>query len=93
LLARRTKRVFNQIGGKECRRFAAMTWKERDAFRAKPCGLNQIYSLKFGTVPIVRATGGLDDTIEEFTPETLKGTGFKFVEYCGDVGSISSRLA
>jgi hypothetical protein len=31
-----TKVIFNQIGGKECRRFAAMTWKERDAFRAKP---------------------------------------------------------
>jgi starch synthase len=40
----------------------------------EPCGLNQIYSLRYGTVPVVRATGGLDDTIEE-------GTGFKFGEY------------
>jgi starch synthase len=40
----------------------------------EPCGLNQIYSLRYGTVPVVRATGGLDDTIDE-------GTGFKFVEY------------
>ena len=40
----------------------------------EPCGMNQIYSLRYGTVPVVRATGGLDDTIEE-------GTGFKFVEY------------
>ncbi len=45
--------------------------------RYEPCGLNQIYSLRYGTVPIVRATGGLDDTIEE-------GTGFKFREYSGE---------
>ena len=47
----------------------------------EPCGLNQIYSLRYGTVPIVRATGGLDDTIEQFDPETGKGTGFKFAKY------------
>jgi starch synthase len=40
----------------------------------EPCGLNQIYSLRYGTVPVVRATGGLDDTIDE-------DTGFKFSEY------------
>jgi starch synthase len=50
----------------------------------EPCGLNQIYSLRYGTVPIVRATGGLDDTIEQFDPLTLKGTGFKFKEYTGE---------
>ncbi|MBZ5623957.1 MAG: glycogen synthase GlgA [Acidobacteriia bacterium] len=44
--------------------------------RYEPCGLNQIYSLRYGTVPVVRATGGLDDTIEE-------ETGFKFAEYSG----------
>ncbi len=44
--------------------------------RYEPCGLNQIYSLRYGTVPVVRATGGLDDTIEE-------STGFKFNEYSG----------
>ena len=43
----------------------------------EPCGLNQVYSLRYGTVPIVRATGGLDDTIEE-------GTGFKFQEYSAE---------
>jgi starch synthase len=47
--------------------------------RYEPCGLNQIYSLKYGSVPIVRATGGLDDTIEPF--DGASGTGFKFQEY------------
>ncbi|MGC9158799.1 MAG: glycogen synthase, partial [Terracidiphilus sp.] len=46
--------------------------------RYEPCGLNQIYSLKYGTVPVVRATGGLDDTIEEWNPQQERGTGFKF---------------
>jgi starch synthase len=49
--------------------------------RYEPCGLNQIYSLKYGTVPIVRATGGLDDTIEEWNAEKGTGTGFKFDGY------------
>ncbi len=51
--------------------------------RYEPCGLNQIYSLKYGTVPVVRATGGLDDTIEAFDPATGRGTGFKFEAYDG----------
>jgi starch synthase len=51
--------------------------------RYEPCGLNQIYSLRYGTVPIVRATGGLDDTIEPFDLEHGTGTGFKFLEYSG----------
>jgi starch synthase len=46
--------------------------------RYEPCGLNQIYSLKYGTPPVVRATGGLDDTIDEWNPEQGTGTGFKF---------------
>jgi len=50
----------------------------------EPCGLNQIYSLRYGTVPIVRATGGLDDTIEPWNPRTGKGTGFKFSQYSGE---------
>ncbi|HTS37238.1 MAG TPA: glycogen synthase GlgA [Candidatus Solibacter sp.] len=52
--------------------------------RYEPCGLNQIYSLKYGTVPIVRATGGLDDTIESWDARSGKGTGFKFTEYNGE---------
>ena len=50
----------------------------------EPCGLNQIYSLRYGTLPIVRATGGLDDTIVNFDPETGEGTGFKFWEASRD---------
>jgi len=51
--------------------------------RYEPCGLNQIYSLRYGTVPVVRATGGLDDTIEPYDPVNGRGTGFKFSEYAG----------
>ncbi|HJT72240.1 MAG TPA: glycogen synthase GlgA [Terriglobales bacterium] len=52
--------------------------------RYEPSGLSQLYSLKYGTVPVVRATGGLDDTIDPWDPRTKKGTGFKFQEYTGD---------
>jgi len=49
--------------------------------RYEPCGLNQIFSLRYGSVPIVRATGGLDDTIVDYHARTEKGTGFKFKRY------------
>jgi starch synthase len=54
----------------------------------EPCGLNQIYSLRYGTIPVVRATGGLDDTIEE-------NTGFKFQEYTPEalLRAIQAALA
>ena len=52
----------------------------------EPCGLNQIYSLRYGTIPIVRATGGLDDTIDE-------STGFKFLEYSGQALMTAIRSA
>jgi starch synthase len=47
----------------------------------EPCGLNQMYSMRYGAVPVVRATGGLDDTVEQFNPATGAGTGFKFEPY------------
>ena len=49
--------------------------------RYEPCGLNQLYSMKYGTVPIVRATGGLEDTVEDVDPVRGTGTGFKFKKY------------
>ena len=52
--------------------------------RFEPCGLSQMYSLRYGTVPIVRATGGLDDTVVDCDAERTKGTGFKFAEYTSE---------
>jgi starch synthase len=49
--------------------------------RFEPCGLNQMYSLRYGTVPLVHATGGLADTVMNFDPATGRGTGFTFDEY------------
>jgi len=49
--------------------------------RYEPCGLNQMYSLKYGTVPIVRATGGLADSVQHFDPSSGKGTGVVFHDY------------
>jgi starch synthase len=49
--------------------------------RYEPCGLNQMYSLKYGTVPVVRATGGLDDTIDDVNTSRGTGTGYKFERY------------
>jgi starch synthase len=45
--------------------------------RFEPCGLNQMYSQRYGTLPIVRATGGLHDTVENYDEATGQGTGFK----------------
>jgi starch synthase len=44
----------------------------------EPCGLNQLYSLRYGTVPIVHRTGGLADTVRQWSPRTGEGTGFVF---------------
>ena len=50
----------------------------------EPCGLNQMYSQVYGTVPIVRETGGLSDTVTKFNEKTGEGTGFIFKEYTAD---------
>jgi starch synthase len=50
----------------------------------EPCGLNQMYSLAYGTLPVVRATGGLDDTVKNYNEQTGEGTGFKFQLIDGD---------
>ena len=63
--------------------------------RFEPCGLNQMYSLRYGTVPIVRATGGLDDTVQDYDPSSGQGTGFKFRDYTPPalVGAVERALA
>lgn len=53
--------------------------------RYEPCGLGQLISLKYGTIPVVRSTGGLADTIQEFNPESGTGNGFSFTEYSSRV--------
>ncbi len=52
--------------------------------RFEPCGLNQMFSLRYGTLPIVRATGGLNDTVDNFDERTNTGTGFKFYDLTPD---------
>ena len=47
----------------------------------EPCGLTQLYALKYGTVPVVRATGGLEDTVRQYNSRSEDGTGFKFAPY------------
>jgi starch synthase len=60
----------------------------------EPCGLNQMYSMRYGTAPVVRATGGLDDTVENFDRAKGSGNGFKFARYAADslLGSIHEAL-
>jgi starch synthase len=63
----------------------------------EPSGLNQLYSMKYGTPPIVRATGGLADTVTDYTPEALasgQATGFRFIPYSpeGLLGAVSRAL-
>ncbi len=61
--------------------------------RFEPCGLNQMYSQRYGTLPIVRATGGLDDTVENYDPATGTGTGFKLWDLSVDSLVETARWA
>lgn len=83
LASRYADRVSATIGFDE--RLAHLIEAGADIFlmpsRFEPCGLNQLYSLRYGTVPVVRATGGLDDTVQDVDEASGTGTGFKFREY------------
>jgi len=59
--------------------------------RFEPCGLTQMYALKYGTAPLVRATGGLKDTVAEFDPQQGTGNGFMFTDY--RAGAMVDALA
>jgi starch synthase len=61
--------------------------------RYEPCGLNQMYSLRYGTVPVVRATGGLADTVQDADAAGTAGTGFTFSEASGQALLASLRRA
>jgi starch synthase len=52
--------------------------------RFEPCGLEQLYALNYGAVPVVRATGGLDDTVVDLAADPAGGTGYKFDEYSAE---------
>ncbi|MCK4819833.1 glycosyltransferase, partial [bacterium] len=91
------QRFFNQMG-KKYRDRVGVKFKFNDSLfhslvsgsdimllpsLVEPCGLTQLYCLKYGTVPVARITGGLADTIRQFNPETGEGTGFLFREANG----------
>lgn len=62
--------------------------------RFEPCGLEQLYALRYGSVPVVRATGGLDDTVTDVVAEPEKGTGYKFSDYSPEafVGALKRAV-
>ncbi|HEX4999380.1 MAG TPA: glycogen synthase GlgA [Terriglobia bacterium] len=61
--------------------------------RYEPCGLSQLYSMRYGTVPVVRTTGGLADTVPEFDPDAGTGMGFRFGRYETDALMWAIRRA
>lgn len=66
-------------------RLARLIYAGSDYFlipsKYEPCGLTQMYSLRYGTIPVVRSTGGLKDSVMEFNPQKLSGNGFRFDHY------------
>ena len=82
-MIRHPQRFYYRAGFDE--RFAHLIEGGCDLFlmpsRYEPCGLNQMYSLRYGTLPVVRATGGLADTVSDFDLEARTGTGFVFQRY------------
>ena len=97
LAARRRARIGAVIGFDE--RLAHLVEGGADLFlmpsRYEPCGLNQMYSLRYGTVPVVRATGGLVDSVQPWDPATRRGTGFLFarVQRRSDARRATRRAA
>ncbi len=70
--------AFDASGGRHIYAGADMFWMPS---RFEPCGLGQLIAMRYGTVPIVRATGGLKDTVTPYSPETPHGRGFVFEDY------------
>jgi starch synthase len=95
LAARHPLRVATHIGFNE--RLAHLVEAGADMFLMpsifEPCGLNQMYSLRYGTVPIVTAVGGLDDTIQPYTARASGANGFKFRERTADALARTVRQA
>ena len=97
LAARHPDRVAAKIGFDEP--LAHLIEAGADLFlmpsRFEPCGLNQMYSLRYGTIPVVRAVGGLADTVHDYARGDSKSTGFVFTQYTGPalLGALRRALA
>lgn len=61
--------------------------------RIEPCGLNQLYSFRYGSVPVVRATGGLQETVKSFNAKNLEGNGFVFRDYSPEALVVAVKRA